>query len=309
MVSEDGYPCEMKDALGQFGRDAEQIIGRDSPFVKSLTSQRAPASIYHFTNDAGLKGILERGTLWLSDISSLDDPSELKHGFEIAIRQLEKMVADGPPESREFAKALRSDDIRKKIRKAAGFFICSFSLCGDDLGQWRAYADNGRGFALEFDASALEREFTRDEDHAVSFPLTYCDAELAGLDRQITEKMLHLAQLPSCKDDLSIAFMAYAMTAAIFFKHMAYKNEMEYRFLETYSVGATPCVNWRARRNSLIRYREFDWRSAVSGALKRIIVGPADRKRAFQFASKCLRQYPKPGNVLIDCSPIPYRAQ
>jgi Protein of unknown function (DUF2971) len=308
MESNDEYPREMAEALGQFGRDAEQIIGLDSPFVKSLTSRKAPASIYHYTGDAGLKGILERGTLWLSDISSLNDPSELRHGFEIAIRELEKMVAGGPPESREFAKDLRSERIRKKIQEAADFFICSFSLCGDDLGQWRAYADNGCGFALEFDADALEREFTRNEDHAASFHLTYNDAELAGLDRQIIEKMLHLAQVPSCKDDLSLAFMVYATTAAIYFKHPAYKNEMEYRLLEAYSVGATPCVNWRSRRNSLIRYREFDWRSAVPGALKKIIVGPADRRNAFQFASKCLRQYPESGNVLIDCSPIPYRA-
>jgi hypothetical protein len=308
MVSKDGYPREMQEALNQFGRDAEQIIGRESPFVKSLTSQKAPASIYHYTNDAGLKGILESGTLWLSDISSLNDPSELNHGFEIAIGELKRMVADGPHESREFASGLEFVDKRKIIHESADFFICSFSLCGDDLGQWRAYADNGRGFALEFDAGALEREFTRDEDHAVSFPLTYCDAELAGLDRQIIEKMLHLAQLPSCKDDLSIAFMAYATTAAIYFKHMAYKNELEYRFLETYSVGATPCVNQRVRRNSLNRYREFDWLSVVSGSLKKIIVGPADRKKAFQFASECLRLYPKSGNVPITCSPIPYRA-
>ncbi|HEY1901605.1 MAG TPA: DUF2971 domain-containing protein [Terracidiphilus sp.] len=298
----------MQEALGHFGRDAEQIIGRDSPFVKSLTSQKAPTSIYHYTNDAGLKGILEYGTLWLSDISSLNDPSELNHGFEVAIRELKRMVADGPRESREFASGLECVDKKKIIQESADFFICSFSLCGDDLGQWRAYADNGRGFALEFDADALEREFTRDEEHDASFFLTYNDAELAGLDRQIIVKMLHLAQLPSYKNALSIDFMKYAATAAIFFKHMAYKNEMEYRFLETYSVGTTPCVNWRARRNSLIRYREFDWRSAVPGALKKIIVGPADQEKAFQFASECLRWYPKSGNVPITCSSIPYRA-
>ena len=30
------------------------------------------------------------------------------------------------------------------------FFIASFSRCRDDLGQWRSYADNGRGFAIGF---------------------------------------------------------------------------------------------------------------------------------------------------------------
>jgi hypothetical protein len=235
----------------------------------------------------------------------------LKHCFEVAIRELKNMVVGGSPASERFANDL--EFVAERIRRSADlfrpadFFICSFSLSDDDLGQWRAYADDGRGFALEFDADALEREFTRDEEHAVSFPVTYDDDKLTEIDHEIIAKMLHLANLPSCKDDLSIAFMEYATNAAIFFKHMAYKNEREYRFLETYSMGATPCVNQRTRRNSLIRYREFDWRTAAPGALKKIIVGPADRKKAFHFASKCLRQYPESQNVLIDCSSVPYR--
>ncbi|MGA3262789.1 MAG: DUF2971 domain-containing protein [Terracidiphilus sp.] len=305
MESKDEYPRDMQKALEKFRCEAEQIIGRDSPFVKSMTSQKPPVSIYHYTNDTGLKGILEHGTLWLSDISSLNDPSELKHGFEIAIKELEKMVADGPPESREFAKDLRSVDIKKKIHEAANFFICSFSLCGDDLGQWRAYADDGHGFVLEFDASALENEFAPD-----SFPLTYNDKKLAEIDRQIIAKMLHLSYLPTIKDNLSIAFMIYTTNAAIYFKHPAYKNEMEYRFLEAFSIDAQPCVNWKPRRYSLIKYREYDWRSIASGALKRIIVGPAaDQRKASQFAEKCLHLFPKYGNVPIDYSSIPYRSR
>jgi hypothetical protein len=86
----------------------------------------------------------------------------LNHGFEIAIRELKEMVVDGPPESRKFANDLEFVDKRKIIQKSADFFISSFGLCGDDLGQWRAYADGGRGFALGFDAAALEHESAPD---------------------------------------------------------------------------------------------------------------------------------------------------
>jgi hypothetical protein len=41
--------------------------------------------IYHYTNSAGLKGILESGNLWFSDIFGLNDPSELRHGLGCAI--------------------------------------------------------------------------------------------------------------------------------------------------------------------------------------------------------------------------------
>jgi hypothetical protein len=36
-------------------------------------------------------------------------------------------------------------DVDAGIEAAGHFFICCFSGDGDDLGQWRAYADDGRG--------------------------------------------------------------------------------------------------------------------------------------------------------------------
>jgi hypothetical protein len=45
------------------------------------------------------------------------------------------------------------------IEAAAHFFVSCFSAAGDDLGQWRAFADNGRGFALGFDAELLADAF------------------------------------------------------------------------------------------------------------------------------------------------------
>ncbi len=291
----------MQEALDQFASEAQKIIGA---FVEAVRLRPRPERIYHYTNDAGLKGILESGKLWLTEICNLNDPSELNHGFKIATDELKDMVAGRSPVSRKFSDDLKFISEQKRVQKSADFFVCSFSLCGNDLGQWRAYADNGRGFVLEFDTGALENEGAPD-----SFPLTYSDSELAKLDHQIIDKMLHLTELPSCKDDLSIALMTYVTQAAIFFKDSAYKCEKEYRFLETFSLDNPPCVKWRSRRYSLIRYREFAWRNGTSNALKQIIVGPAaDQERASQFARKCLDLYPESGDVQIDLSKIPYRA-
>lgn len=293
----------MQKALEKFGCEAGQII---DTFVKTVTSRERPDRIYHYTTDAGLKGILESGKLWLTDICSLNDPSELNHGFEIAIRELKNLVAGGPSVSQRFANDLEIVANSQAIQKSADFFVCSFSLCDDDLGQWRSYADGGRGFALEFDTAALENDSAPD-----SFHLTYDDDKLAAIDRQIA-KLLPFTQLPTYKDALSIAFMTYATNAAIFFKHIAYKNEMEYRFMETFSVDSKPPVELRYRPYSVIRYRNFDWRSAAPGALKRIWIGPgADKKKATQFAEDCLNLFHRNAtdatNVQIGYSLIPYR--
>ena len=325
MTPKDEYPRDMQKALDQFGCEAQQIIGA---FVKTVSSRKRPDRIYHYTDDAGLKGILEHGTLWLTDICRLNDPSELDHGFKIGIEELKKAMIGCKRECQEFSRILTSVTEDRGIQGSAHYFVCSFSSCGDDLGQWRAYAANGSGFALEFDSAPLEHGFTHNrstapnaEDHAVSFPITYKDAKLAALDRQIIKRMLGLISLPrgrNLKDDeinsytreLALSLMLQAAHAAIFFKHQAYKSEREYRFLDTYSVEEPPKVELRYRPYSVIKYRDFYWRSVAPSALKRILIGPAaDKKKATKFAQDCLELFhPGANNVQIDCSPIPYRA-
>lgn len=62
-----------------------------------------------------------------------NDSSELNHGYEIAARELKKMVAGGSPASQRFANDLEAVAKRQTINKSADFFVCSFSSCGDDL--------------------------------------------------------------------------------------------------------------------------------------------------------------------------------
>jgi hypothetical protein len=133
----------MQKALEQFGREAGQII---DAFVETVKSRKRPDRIYHYTDDEGLKGILEHGTLWLTDICHLNDPSELDHDFKIGIKELEKAVIGRPRECQEFSRILASvtEDHElqgaaqtedHKIQGSAHYFVCSFSSCGDDLGQ------------------------------------------------------------------------------------------------------------------------------------------------------------------------------
>jgi hypothetical protein len=87
----DLVPRDMQEALEKFNDEAEEIV---HSFLGTLESQPPPPLIYHYTNDVGLKGILETGQLWLTDIFSLNDPSELTHGFSVAINALTSKVAN-----------------------------------------------------------------------------------------------------------------------------------------------------------------------------------------------------------------------
>jgi hypothetical protein len=317
MAIKQPYPQDMRDALDVFCRKAQNLVVK---WVKTL-SEPAPL-IYHHTNDVGLRGILETGQLWLTDIFKLNDPSEVYYGFSRAVDILKIKVASGPPECIRFADGLIAFVERNEIEKLGHYLICSFSSCGDDLGQWRAYGDDGRGYALGFDAEVLGDEYTScgaQLENTESFPITYNDAELDRMLGRIIDLMLPLVSSPVGKhlDKIScLAYLAdlctwltvYALRFSLFFKHYAYENEQEYRFLEFYGANMVPAnVKLRGRPYSLIRYREFDWRRVGDKALREIVMGPAaDRKKSSQFAKDCLR-LSNARNVRIIFSAIPYR--
>ena len=313
-------PKEMVDALTEFDSTAERIV---ASFLEKLELQEPPQLIYHYTNDFGLRGILETGQLWLSDIFNLNDPSELSYGFSHAVNILNSKANNGPPETQIFAKHF-GDFHQRGMQGTAYYFVCSFSSDGNDLGQWRAYADNGRGYVLGFDAKALEEVFTKEGGAPIpsnsTFHVTYNDIELADIHDRLVKGMFGLISLPrgkklenllinAYKRELSVLLSVHTLRTALFFKHEAYKNEREYRFLQIHRADIPPPeVKRRYRPYELVKYREFDWRRLRAGALKQIIVGPAaDRSKAIQFATDCLSEF-HVGDVEITCSDIPYRA-
>jgi Protein of unknown function (DUF2971) len=316
----DAVPRDMQDALEKFNDEAAEIV---QLFLATLELQPPPPIVYHYTNDVGLKGILETGQLWLTDIFSLNDPSELTHGFSVAINALTSKVASDSAVGQKFAKNFAAFAEQGAIPKIAHFFMCSFSSCGDDLGQWRAYADNGRGYAVGFDAKALENGYTKKDGIPIpnnsTFHITYNDAQLLGIQSQIVEKMRNLIMLPAGRGlkntainvymaELEMLLTLHILQTILFFKHEAYAYEREFRFLQIHKANEPPTVKVRARRYGLVRYREFDWKSVAPDALKKIVVGPAaDYGTASQFAKDTLGLF-HPRNVEVTRSEIPYRA-
>jgi len=223
------------------------------------------------------------------------------------------------PEIAQFSNNL-SAMLRGGIEGVGHLFVLSFSENGDDLGQWKAYADNGRGYALGFDAHTLEQAFAAQGRGHMTFPVSYDEAELRHMHRQIIDQVCPLISLPRGRNlrsevinqymsELLIFLCLPIIRAALFFKHKAYSNEQEYRFLELFPANApAPDVKYRSRAHSLVKYREFDWRNVAAESLKKIVLGPAaDPDKARRFANDCLSAF-HTGTVEICPSEIPYRA-
>lgn len=312
-------PPIMGSALSSFDSAAQDIL---KEFLDPVDALPPPATIYHYTNDRGLRGILETGRLWCSDIFSLNDPSELRHGFSHLVKLLTERSKRGPPETQMFAGDF-TKFLNDGLDRSAFYFVLSFSSNGDDLGQWRAYADNGRGYALGFDGVALENAFTKKGGDRIpnlsTFHVNYDEAALIAMHERLVDSMWHLITLPRDKSvppeainpymkTLSIKLALNGLSAALFFKHRGYENESEFRFLQIFRADEPPPeLKRRFRPHEMVKYREFDW-GTIAGALRQIVVGPAaDRHKGKRFGEDCLTAFNRE-QVPVNHSEIPYRA-
>jgi hypothetical protein len=257
-----GISLELRALIDGFSGPAEEIVNE---FARGLEAVPTPSVIYHYTDGAGLRGILESGKLWFTDIFNLNDPTALRYGFQPAIELLQARAREGPPEMEQFAKNTIAM-LRGEIEQIAHFFVCCFSKSPDDLGQWRAYADNGRGFAIGFGAPMLERMFCRLGDDPVpghmTFPVTYDDDQLREMYGRIIAMVAPLVSAPRGRDlsadeindymsDVMLSLCVPIIRAALFFKHKAYENEQEYRFFQLHRAGPVPDLKFRGRPYSL----------------------------------------------------------
>jgi hypothetical protein len=178
--------------------------------------------VYHYTTLEGAFGILQSGTLWLSDYSYLNDQRELEHGTDLlqeVAREL--LLAD----SRLPAMDLLESWIRAIAHKSHRICVCSFSANPDSLDQWRSYGS----IALGFRKNELEWHSSR----AILRPVEY--------DRSRQRELLDLAlrhYLQCYLDDLDCGRLdhidAYHDTERFielvaFFKDPAFRNEEEFR--------------------------------------------------------------------------------
>lgn len=320
-MAADSLPDELQRVLRDHTDSVNAIC---NSFTNEVEATSVPPTIYHYTDDHGLRGILETGRLWFTDLFNLNDPSELNHGIKYALDALESEADKGPPEVKRFHRQFKGA-LTGNVETSAHYFVCCFSTTGADLGQWRAYADDGRGYAIGFNAEVLENAFASAamprSEHS-TFPVSYDDKRLLKIHEQLVAKTIPAILAPQgtklsgevisqFMQSLSVRLASSCFMISLYFKHKAYSNEQEYRFLQIYPADRkVPDLNFRSRPYSLVRYREFDWISVAAESVKEIIIGPAgDQNVAFNFAYDCLREYlPAVGITSIKRSEIPYRS-
>jgi hypothetical protein len=110
-----------------------------------------PDTFFHYTDTHGFHGIVTSKELWLHDAYFSNDYTEHRLILEKAVAQLKALGNE--PRNRAFCEKLEASLSSVSIHP----HVCCFSSEPDLLSQWRAYSDDGGGFAIGFSADAIER--------------------------------------------------------------------------------------------------------------------------------------------------------
>ncbi len=282
-----------------------------------VLDERNPECIYHYTDAAGLYGIINSRALWATNSHFLNDPNETTYPKDVRDSVLSKRCKKSSGiESDLLHHAQQALDHSNSILDPYRYlFYTSFSYEGDRLSQWTRYGDSGRGFAIGFDGVAiltsLKGMATDDEDGIQ--PTWSILGIHYDVDHQETlvGEMIDLAveEFENIRTDLTDClgceakarclageFLAqYVSLAVLSFKKSGFAEEEEVRMVPSNSLEmATRKSNFprcaRAAGSSLSTYVEVPLREVKTNRLpiKEIVVGPGAN---FENAREALTQY------------------
>jgi hypothetical protein len=116
--------------------------------------------LWHYTNGSSLIAILESMSIYSTQISCLNDATELKCGstlFHDALRELRAETSNDQMAESLLDGAISYFKEDPNYQAASFHFVACFSEEEDDLSQWRAYGCGENGYAIGFRAAGLSK--------------------------------------------------------------------------------------------------------------------------------------------------------
>lgn len=284
-------------------------------------AQLVKTPLYHYTGASGLQGIIENQEIWFTSMFHLNDPTELKYGWEIAQEFLREHGDLGD----EHRKTLCEDFTNgfNGMVKIFGYFVASFSRNEDDLGQWRAYGDNGRGFAIGLAPRLFNpippTDGQQPHEKAYVAEVIYGRSNAKALFSDAIIRVMKIARAVSIKDfedqAKTIEFIADCWSAltlpicwyALQTKHEAYSQEQETRLMiQASRADLREHIKIRSRNSSLVPYIKYPLPVREIGNIVEIVIGPAADQRAEDAVQTLVFATGLSEEIKIRRSSIPY---
>jgi len=253
--------------------------------------------VYHYTSIAALAGILKSGALFCTDYRQLNDTTELRLGLEVLESAIAARGAKFGATEECVTEMLDHIALLRRANFHISMFCGSFSLRGNDLTQWRAYAPSN-GVSIGFSEPLLS-QLARDQ-HFVCGAVRYLGAPLFSewIDKQLIcmregwkemaqneiEIRKHYEGQPQEHADLDISFQRsgnnerWIGEVSGFLKSADFRSEQEWRCVyvlrENTQQRRLP-IKFRDWSTQVRRYVELDIAAVgLENLIQEIIIGP-----------------------------------
>lgn len=287
-----------------------------------LERRKSIDPIWHYTNGAGLLGILGHNVLWASSVLTLNDASEVDFGMGV-IDKVWQSIRDqyDEPVVTEIDDML--GESAQRVARQDVFIACA-SKDRDSLNQWQGYA-GAQGYAISLNTRtpwAIHLDSQDDLTGAAAFSPAWHDV-IYDSDVQETiarDCLVFCAEryLPEAESGHMAVAARLLSAVSARFKHSGFKDEAEVRLIYVKPYGMRE--RFRTGSRGLVPYlhvgapNDVETQAKVSYDPPRrihtweIVCGPTDpaERDAVEHAVKRLL-LTSGHTVKVDSSDIPYR--
>jgi len=241
--------------------------------------------IYHYCRPEVFIEIIRTRSIWASASYTMNDTSERSWGYSVFQKVAKALEPDtGPEFIRQISAPVIAGDNFSML------MLACFSLDADVLSQWRAYGDDGRGFAIGFSPKLMAKV------PAKQLRILYDDG---AQTKELTGNLNHIYQFEKSKgfkyDDEFKTHLFHLGLDLCAYKNPGYREEREIRLahlsgLDRGTMTAVPLgaidpdgkrksdplkIHFRVAKGVVIPYVILDYSSdgAVS-PVKEIVLGP-----------------------------------
>jgi hypothetical protein len=272
-----------------------------------------PDLLHHYTDAAGLLGIVQDGEIWASNAAFLNDSTELVYVNEV--RRSVTADLEARYKKREIIYVEGLLDAMEGI-DAVDVFVSCFCQDRDLLSQWRGYPPAGGGYSIGFRSAQLEKHppllrkvvYKLSEQAALvtSLLTPLCEAITASADpmRLIETVFRHrvLANIVESVSELGWSF-----------KHPGFSEEEEWRLVTLHHRPRLPHeterLKFRASVTRLVPYIETPITIGAEGSIAEVVVGPnAHPDLAKRAAEELLACAGCDATEMVKHSAVPLRA-
>ncbi|WDE11752.1 DUF2971 domain-containing protein [Thalassomonas haliotis] len=252
--------------------------------IKSGSNKKDDDIVYHYCSASSFIEIINGGAIWFSDLFKMNDPDELSRNLAIC-RVIANEIVSNKENFEEILNITEVGEMR--------VFSCSFSKKGDDLDQWRSYADDGEGFCIGFERRSLQKVlaslFQNQKIHTQN-SMEYFNIEDVSYDGDISKNTVEDKfkllwrdynrefESQSVPNDLTEQIKSYIWKTSAIHKNSFYQYEDEVRAfvrgnLTNLSEPRILNINYRSGAYGITPYIKVP----ILNSICQVILGPKSR--------------------------------